>query len=69
MRDTIRESIARAIRVSAQGFNPGSQEKFPRRVGARAWIRRQDAFLILKLATYSSGLAGSKVFPMTENDL
>ncbi len=30
---------------------------------------RQDAFLILKLATYSSGFAGSNGFPITENDL
>jgi hypothetical protein len=30
---------------------------------------RQDAFLILKLATYSSGIAGSNGFPITENDL
>ena len=29
----------------------------------------QDAFLILKLATYSSGFAGSNGFPITENDL
>ena len=30
---------------------------------------RQDDFLILKLATYSSGFAGSNGFPITENDL
>src|SRR6266851_4024161 len=30
---------------------------------------RQDAFRILKLATYSSGFAGSNGFPITENDL
>jgi hypothetical protein len=33
------------------------------------WAPRQDAFLILKLATYSSGFAGSNGFPITENDL
>jgi hypothetical protein len=32
-------------------------------------VSRQDAFLILKLATYSSGFAGSNGFPITENDL
>jgi hypothetical protein len=35
----------------------------------RGGVPRQDAFLILKLATYSSGFAGSKGSPITENDV
>jgi len=35
----------------------------------RRGVSRQNAFLILKLARYSSGFAGSNDLPITENDL
>src|SRR5258708_24463205 len=61
------------IRLSASR-QPGRAQ--PRRAARRALhtfadghqkASGQDAFLILKLATYSSGFAGSNGFPITEN--